>query len=796
MLRQPATAVPSLLLVALAVGATTGLFSYLAALLWPRVDAPRAERLVSIYVGTESEPRGPASFREYELLRAQRAGLAPLVAFSPLGLALGDGTSTQFVWCNVVSAGYFELFGARPQLGRLLQPQDDRPGAPPVAVLHPAFWRARLGGDPGVVGRTLWLNGLPATVVGIAPDGFQGHGHVTPAYVPLALADALSGTSRRNDPESRWLQLTARLAPEWSIPQTRAALTPAARAADAEHALSSGPRRIAVVRADRYDDGWGRDPQLEAARALFAGALLFLLLAAASVTNLTLARTVTRHREWAIRAALGESRRRMALRGVGECALVCLGGGVLGLPLAWALGRRLEAFGLTNPGGLGAWSDWSQLVRLDARAGLFALVATAACAAIASGASLPTLLGSGRRGLAPRGAAAEAGGLGARRALVAVQVALSLALCLGAGLLSRSLQRASRYDPGYAVGELQIATLYAPRNLDGGTPFRLFERLREEMSRLPGARTSSLAHQAPLAGWYRPAEAASADRPEQLRSASYDLVTPGYFATLGLPLRAGRPIDERDQPQAAAAVVIAERLARQLWGSAAAAVGRQLVSPGSPRDSWQVVGVVADTRTGPPDSPAAPTIYFPVAQRPHSRMNLLFRSALPQSEVAAQVRATLHRVDPGLALVELTSGEEARRRLVTPLRRNAEIGALFALLGLAVAMGGLFGLLSHAVVAGARELAVRMAVGATPRDLLRLVAGNALRILGAGGLLGVALWIPLSRWIRGMLFGVPPLDPATLAVAPALLVAAALAAALWPALRAARTGPAAALRRE
>jgi predicted permease len=799
LLRHPATLAPALLLMALAVGVGTALFAYLGALLWPRVEAPASARVVSLYVGTASEPRARASHREYELLRRQERGIEPLVAYSPFGASLAVGEETRFAWSYAVSGDYFELFAARPLRGRLLQPQDDRPGAAAVAVLHPAFWRARLGGDPGVVGRTLQLNGRTVTVVGVAPEGFQGHGHATAVYVPLALADALTGTARSADPEARWLQLIGRLAPGWTAERARRELAAAARAADAEHALDGGPRRLDVVRADRHDEAFGPDPQLASARALFGGALLFLLLAAASVTNLLLARTAARQREWGIRAALGEPRLRMAGRVLAESATVCVAGGALGLPVALALAARLEGYTLTSPGGLGGWSEWSEVVRLDARALAFALAAASAVALLAGAASLPAALALGRRRggtllLTARGAAGESAGLRGRRLLVAVQVALSLALCLGGGLLARSLQRASEQDPGFATGDLYLATLYAPKNLDGGTTERLYGRLLDEMDRLPGARHPSLAHQAPLAGWFRSAAVATAERPDALLAGAYDLVSPGYFTTLGLPLRAGRAIDRRDRSDAAPAVVIGETLAQRLWGSTQAAVGRRLVAPGSPHETWEVVGVAADLRSGSLTEPAPPLVWFPVAQRPHSRMTLLLRSPRPESEVAAQVRAALHRVHPGLAVVEVTTGEVARGRLLLPQQMHAEIASLFASLGLAIAMVGLFGLLSHAVVAGARELAVRTALGATPSDLLRLVAGNALRIVGGGALLGIALWIPLAGLIRGLLFGVAPLDPATLLAAPALLALAGLAAAALPALRAARIDPAASLR--
>jgi putative ABC transport system permease protein len=794
LVRHPAAALPAIVVVALAVGVSTALFSYLSAMLWPRVDAPEPHRLVNVYFGTRNEPRAQASFRELQLLRERREGFDAVIGYSPHGASLEDGERTRFGWAYAVSAGYFELLGARPLLGRLLQPADDRPGAPVVVVLHPSFWRARFGGDRGVVGRTLRVNGIAATIVGIAPEGFQGHGHAGALYYPLAQADAVSGVPRLGDPEKRFLQVMGRLAPGWTPERLRASLLPLAQAADRETPLEDGARQMAVVPTDRYDDGWGPDPYLTPARALFACALLFLLLAAASVANLQLARAALRRREWTIRAALGESRRRLAARALGDAAVLCAIGALLGLPLAVALASRLETWTLTSP--VAGWSDWSRLVRFDARTAAFAFAATLGCAVVAGGVSLLPLLRRERALLGLRGAAGEAAGLGGRRALVALQLALSLALCLAGGLLARSLLRASAVDAGYSPDHLFLATLYAPRNLDGGTPARLYERLRVEVERVPGVESASLAHVAPFSMMHRPAEVARSDRPEDLRHAAYDLVATGYFDALGVRLVAGRALDRRDAAESAPAVVVAEPLAVELWGSAAAAVGRQVVSPGSPHEAWTVVGVAPRLRAGPPDEPAPPAVYFPLAQRPHSRASLLLRSRLPLRDVNEQVRAALRRVHPGLALVELTTGDEARRALLTPQRLRAAVASLYALLGLAIATVGLFGLLSQAVVSGTRELAVRLAVGAGPRDLLRLVVSNALRMLAAGALVGVALWIPFVRLLRGMLFGVGALDTATLVAAPALLALAALAAALLPALRAARTDPATALRQD
>jgi predicted permease len=373
-----------------------------------------------------------------------------------------------------------------------------------------------------------------------------------------------------------------------------------------------------------------------------------------------------------------------------------------------------------------------------------------------------------------------------------------LTLCIGGGALARSLRNAAQRDPGFPVANLHIVTLHAQRNLAGSpnAPQLLYSRLCEEVLRLPGIEGASLSQMQPLAGWFRSTTVSRPEHPEQEHEAGYDLVFPDYFSTLGVPLRAGRALDARDRDDAQPAVVIAEALARQLFGSVAQAVGRQVTISGPPQDRWHVVGVAADVHGGPAGTPAPPTVYFPYAQRGHSRMSLLLRSALPPETVAAEVRAAMARVTPTLATVDVTTGEEAHRRLLTAERMHAELASLFAALGLAVAAIGLFGLLSHAVTSGRRELAVRMAVGAERRDVLWLVLASAARLLAVGAVLGLALWLPAARVIRGLLYGVQPLDPTSMVAAPALLALAALAAALLPALSAARTEPARALRQE
>lgn len=789
--RQPATVLSAVALVAAAVGVATALFAYFGALWWGQTDAPRPGDLAAVYFGSAEEPRRSASGGELDLVLAAGPPLAQAVGFSPFGASLGDATETRFVWGHLVSGSYFDLFGAAPARGRLLQPGDDRPGAPPVAVLHHSFWRSRLGGDEAVVGREVVLNGVRLTVVGITPPGFQGHGLATAVYVPLAFADAVTGVARRHDPAARWLALVVRKERDAEWPEVAAAAAGLGRAADGEYP-EEAPRQVAVVPVGSHDTAFGADPAVDSARALFAGAVLFLALAAASLANLLLARAAERRDEWTVRACLGASRWRLAAGVAAESALLCAAGGLLGLPIALLLAGHLGGYLQTSAVGMAGWGEWSEWVRLDGRALLFGALATSVCATGAAAAPVARLLrGLPLRPAAGRGATGVA--LRGRSALVAAQLALSVTLGLGGGLLARSLGHAAAWDPGFTTADLHLATVYVPRALARAGDAGLPERVRTEVASLPGVRAAALAHMAPLAGWQRETTAAPAAQPEAAVDCAYDLLTPGWFATLGVPLIAGRDFTPTDDAEAPAAAIVSQALARRLWGDAPA-VGRRLVAPGSKRDSWEVVGVAADLPGAGPTLAAAPMVYFPVAQRPHARLTLVVRSPLPAEAVAASVRDALRRVDPGLSVVETVPGDAARRRLVLPQRLHAELATLFAALGLGVGVVGLFGLLSHLVAARRPELALRLVVGATPGDLMRLVFRQAGLLVASGCALGLAAWVPLSGVVRSLLVGVGPLDPWTLAAVPLLLAAVAALASAPPAWRAARLDPAAGLR--
>jgi putative ABC transport system permease protein len=802
--RQPVMLVIVVLTLALGIGATTALFAYLAAIVWPTIDAPQPERAVWVYTGTPEEPRANASYPEYLDLRRQQTAVGDLVGSSPFAASVGHGQATAFAWGELVSGGYFSFFGARPELGRLLQPGDDRPSAEPVVVVSHFFWQGLLGGNPEAIGRPLRLNGQTFTLVGVAPKGFQGPGIAHALYVPLVQSDRVTGLPRLEDRERRWVALFGRLAPGLTLEQGRKALSLTGRALDESAPLPDGKRRFGLVAATTYDPEPGGAAYLSAARVLLATALLFLLLACANVANLLLARATVRQREWGIRASLGASRRRLVAAVLSESLLLCLAGGALGLAFAAWMARRIESYVLTSPGGLGDWMQGTEVVRLDLRAFAFALLVALLCGLLCGLApALRVLRGDLLAAVKSdaAGVAEPAGALGPRRLLVIAQVALSVVLLLGGSLLVRTLRAAEDVNPGFDPGRLLLASLYVPRSVgaaeEGATA--VYRRVLEEAAALPGVESATLAHVVPLAGWSRATRVASSERRGEAIDGSYNLVAPGYFATVGIPILQGRALDRGDRPDSPPAVVVSRALAAKLWKDGNP-VGRLLAiseprpRPGEPDGLFEVVGVAEDVRGSSAVEAPGPVVYFPVEQRSHSRLTLIVRTAASPASLAPGLRRALRAAHPDLSIVDLVTGGEQRRRSLAQQRMHAEIASLFGILGLGVSVVGLFGLLSYTVSLRVREFGIRMAIGANPADVELLVMAQGMSLVAIGLALGLAGAFALNRLLKSLLYGVTATDPFTFFAVSAGLTLVTLAACYLPAHRAAQLDPLAALR--
>lgn len=803
--RQPAVMLPAVLTLALGIGANTALFAYLAAILWPTIDAPHPEQVVSVYAGTDEEPRSAMSYPEYQDFLKSQTAVMDLVGTSRLGtsIAVGgaDGERTSYAWGGLVTGNYFGFFNTRPAMGRLLQPADDRPAAPPVVVLSHRLWQGTLGGSPDVVGRELRINGIGVTVVGIAAKEFQGFNFASALYVPASLTDRLTAVSRLHERDARWLYLAGRLAPGVPLEKARAALDVLGRALDASAPLPDGkPRRMDVVLYGELDPKLGDPEFVDRARMLMGVASAFLLLACVSIANLLLARAISKQREWGIRASLGASRGRLLSGVLAESLVLCAVGGLLGLGVAAGLAQRIEYFVLTAPSGLGDWAAGTKLMQLDGRIAAFAALTTVLCALLGALGPVVRLMRGDLLGPLKSDASASGsgGGLAPRKVLVVAQVALSVLLLLTGGLLARTLAQAQGVDPGFDPDGLLLVTVNVPRNVTGAEGGAgIYQRVLEEARQTPGVATASLAHTLPVAGWSRLVQATSLDRQDETVQAAFNTVSPDYFRTVGIPILAGRALDERDREESPRAVVVSRAMARRLWQDGPA-VGRvlKLVDPVSPEVGerpFEVVGVAQDIRSALLDKPG-PIVYFSSEQRKHPRMTLLVRAAASPAALAPALRRSLQEANPDLAIVDLVDGREHLARGLVEKRMHAEIAGLFALLGLGVAVLGLFGLLSYSVTLRGRELSIRMAVGARPQDVQRLVLGQGMALVAWGVAGGLAGALALTRAVAGMLYGVEATDPVTFAAVPAVLVLVSLIACYLPARRAARLDPTVALK--
>lgn len=808
--RQPGMVLVVVLTLALGIGASTALFAYLAAISWPRIDAPAPQRVVWLYVGNPEDPRGTSSYLDYLDLQRQQTAVRDVIGFSPFGVSVGHGQTAAFAWGHLVSGSYFSFFGARPERGRLLQPGDDRPGAEPVVVASHFFWKGTLGGDPGAIGRPLRLNGQTFTLVGVAPESFRGYGHAPALYVPMALSDRVTGLTRLDKREVHMMNLLGRLAPGATLSQAQEALALTARNLNETAPLPLGKRRIVAVPATTYDPDPVTDTYVNAARVLMAAALLFLLLACANVANLLLARATVREREWGIRASLGASRRRLIGSVLSESLVLCLAGGLLGMAFAVWMARRIESYVLTAPGGLGSWSEGDELVRLDLRVFAFALLVALLCGVFCGLApvlrvirgNLLAAVKTDAAGLG--GASGPVGALGPRKLLVIAQVGLSVLLLLGGSLLIRTLRNAENVDLGFDPGRILTVSLYVPRSAgsaeEGAAP--VYRRVLEEAAALPGVETASLSYNVPFAEWANTAQVTVPEKPGEPLATAYNLVTPGYFETLGIPVLQGRALGERDRRDSPPAVVVSRALARKLWANENP-VGR-LVSvldpparPGEPGPVFEVVGVAGDVQVTSALEPAGPVLYFPVAQRSHSRLTLIVRTAASAASPASLVpslRQAVQAAHPDLSIIDLVTGREQMRRSLADQRMHAEIAGLFGLLGLGVSVVGLFGLLSYTVSLRVREFGIRMAVGAHPKDLERLVLSQGMGLVAVGLVLGLAGALGLTRLLKSLLYGVAANDPYTFGGVAVGLVLVTLFACYLPAHRAARLDPLEALR--
>jgi predicted permease len=816
-LRTPSFSATTVLSLALGIGATTAIYSLVDQVVLHALPVRQPERLVLIDWKGDQAASGFGSFNlmSYPIcrdLQAQDRFFAGVLCRAATTVNLSTGGEHQPVAAEIVSGTYFSMLGVGPALGRVLGDEDDAtPGASPVVVLAYDFWKTQLGGATDILGRKVLVNQHPMTVVGVAAPRFRGVdvGQVPALWIPASMSSqAIPGFNNLLDRRTRWMQILGRLREDVSLEQAQTGLQPWFQAMLEEDTRRAGFPRITAERRRRYfasrieltSAPQGHSPLRrslsEPLWVLFAATALLLSLACLNVAGLFLARGLAREREISTRLALGASRGRIGRQLLADSVVFALAGGSLGVALAPIAIRALIAF-LPRDTAANALQS-----ALDSRLLLFAFLVSLA-AGLVSG--FAPALHAGRESLVSalraRGSAGS-GGVRLRKGIVTLQIAFSLILLIGAVLFVRTLTGLLAKGPGFDTSSLVSFGLDPARN--GYTPSQgsqLVGRIHEEIRASAATRNSAVARFALLTGgsWNNPMTIQTDRRIITDRDVNLNAVTPGFFATMGVRILAGRNFDERDMDvqgdsDRPVAIVNEAFVKRYLDGHNPLGVRICQGSGPDARPNIEIVGVVADFsyRGLREESEQA---YFP-SSRDQGGGTFYVKVRGTSEEAFQSIRAIVHRADPALPILSFRTLDEQVGRSLNTERILAVLSGAFGVLALLLSLVGLYGVMSFVVAQRAREIGIRIALGATGHSAIWLVLRDAVAMIAAGIAIALPCIAALSRLIESQLVGVKPTDPGAIAQAVLLLASAALGAAFIPAWRATTVNPIDSLRLE
>jgi predicted permease len=828
--RSPGFTTIAVLTLALGIGTSTALFTAVDALILRPLPVHDPERLVEIRGERAGFGVSVLGYAEYETLRDASRTLTGAAATTNALVTLGDADYAETLSATFVSGGYFPLLGLRPALGRLLAPADDRRGAPTAGVvLSHRLWQSRFGGDPAIIGATVRLNNHPVTILGVMPRSFAAMAITggSDLWAPLALHEEVVPASGIYGPMSFSLSVLGRLRPGTEPDAAARELSDLARQ-NAE--TSPGPIALEAIELRglsrvpaRYEGGL-----LRFVTILGVATTLLLLIAAMNVAGMLLARATVRHREIALRAALGARRGRLVRELVADGVVLSLLGAAAGILLALWLTDLAQAF------------RWPGTVAVELVPNTRVLgFALAVAFATGIGLALAPAWQLSRTDLttAIKGAAwgGTRGGARLRNALVPAQVALAVVLLGGAGLFLRALGHALSVDPGFDPAHVEVATIDLHRaRYDEPRGHVLYDQLLERVTRIPGVEAASLSAAVPLGPGGEMIRLAPAGIDDD--DASFvraNVVTPDFFRALRIPLLRGRAFTDADRESAPRVAIVNESIAREFWPGEdplgkrfRQSFSAMALFAGGEQDAaeFEVVGVVADGRDRSLRDEAGPRVYLPLAQSYRAKVVLAVRVAggatfgagsgsgasrgtgvgsdlargapLVASAIHDAIRTELRALDPSLPRLAFAPLEELIADALVAQRIGAILTTLFGVAGLLLTAVGLYGVLAFTVAQRTREIGVRIALGAERRTVIGefLRRGGLLAGIGAG--IGIVAAVALSRTIEALLFGVSAYDPVAYIAVVALLFATALLASWIPARRAARVDPMVALREE
>ena len=817
LLRQsPAFTAVALLSLMLGIGANTALFELLDAVALRSLPVSRPEEFVEVRISNATHGRtGNFSSRHAMLtgpiwtsLQNHPEIFSSLFAWSATRFDVSDSGESRGVEGLWVSGGFFDALGVRPVLGRLVGLADDTRGcgSPPV-VISEGFWQREFGGDRSVVGRVLHLNGVPFEIAGVSPAAFRGVeiGHAFDVAAPICAEPIVSGADSQLDrPDGWWLGVIGRLAPGVSQERATTALaslspaifqstvSPHYSETDAAtyrtFALGAFPAATGVsdVRSQYEQPLW----------FLLALAVLVLLIACGNLANLLMARATAREREMAIRLAIGASRVRLCRQLMVESLLLAVAGAAAGAWVAGAVSRALVTL-LSTPDSTLSFDldmDW-RVFAFAVGIGVLTCLAFGLLPAVRATRTAPAdALRSGGRGLTD-----SRERFGTRRVLVVGQIALSLVLCVSALLFIRTFWNLATVDPGFQLDGLLVADVdYSGPDIPPDRQRDYQAAIAGALGALPGVSGSASASIVPLTD-NGSNDTLILDGKVQKIYPNLDTVSADYFRVLSIPLRAGRSFDGRDTVAKPRVAVVNQAFVKTYFQDAAV-VGRTFTferAPNAPRPTYQIIGVVGDTKYADLHDAISPIIYFPSTQDPEpgSGVSVLLRPSGAEAPTAAAIVAAVNRVSPVARVGVHELGTLARASIVRE-QVMATLAGFFGVLAGLLAAVGLYGVMSYGVSRRRGEIGLRMALGAGRARVLRLILGEASTLVLVGLGLGTGLSLLASRWAQSLLFNLKPDDPLTIAVAILLMVSMATLASLLPAVRAARLEPTAALKED
>jgi predicted permease len=805
LMKNPGVTTVAVITLALGIGANTAIFSGVNAFLMRPLSVPNAAELVRpLEISEDGGMRDEFSYPDFLDYREQSTSFAGLAAEDMIQAAVDTENQNDVVWGQVVSANYFDVLQVKPILGRGFLPAEDKTaGANHVVVLSHSFWQRRMASDPNIVGKTVQLNEHAYEVIGVAPDYFVGTKFALALdfWTPISMAEEL----RRSpgllaERDSHWMNVIGRIKPGVSIEQASADFdTIAARLNQAYPDMRAAATKgqVLIETDGRWEDLGTVFKSASAIAMAIVG--LILLIACANVANLMLARAAGRRKEIGIRLALGANRARLVRQLLTESMLLSIAGGGLGLLLAFWVTDLMEGFIPVLE-----YHVVSNFFALDSRALVFTLIIALGTGLIfglapawhsSNPALVPVLKGEaeGARRRKKRG-------LGLRNVLVVAQVALSLVVLVCGGLFIKSFRKAQTMDPGFDNAKGLIVSL-SPTLIgyEDDQSRQFYKQVLERVSHVPGVDAVSYARTLPLgdsSNFNGPIlkEGETLAKGSAGRVIQTNVISPGYFKTMQIPIVDGRDFDDRDQPKTQRVVIVNQRLAETLWPGESA-VGKR-ISIGDSRDLWEVAGVVKTGKYRTLAEDPKPFFYYAMGQRRPAPMAMVVRASVDPRSLAGAIRSEVQAIDRRVPLSGVKTMDEHKTYALWAPNMAASFSVAFAVVAILLSAVGLYSVMAYVVSQRTREVGIRMALGANRGDVMKMITRQGMRLAAIGVAIGLLLSLALAQVLSSLLIGVSGYDVMTFILVPVLLSVVALVACYLPARRATKVDPLVALRYE